>query len=139
MLDHEFESGAHRSRDADHVRYDLISPKGLKRLAATYHEGAVKYAALNWELGMPIHDLLNHSIKHEFTYLEGDRAEDHLAHAAWGLLAAIHSEEMWPDLNRPHLRGPGCTLTQENIMMIKKQLQDNVSRRLEAARKAAES
>jgi hypothetical protein len=39
----------------------------------------------------------------------GDRSEDHLAHAAWGLFAAMHSEEKWPHLNTG-LLGPGYTL-----------------------------
>jgi hypothetical protein len=40
--------------------------------------------------------------------LSGDRKEDHLAHAAWNVLGAIHSLEQWPDINKDLLRGPGC-------------------------------
>jgi hypothetical protein len=103
-----FTTGAVRTRDADHVRYDLISPIALAALAKTYAEGAGKYGDFNWEKGMPVHDLLNHALQHICKYLAGDRAEPHLPHAAWGLMAAIHSEAMWPELNRSHLRGPGC-------------------------------
>lgn len=104
----EFISGAVRSSDAAGTRYDLLSPIGLRRIAETAKEGADKYDDFNWEKGMPIHDLLNHAIKHIYQYLEGDRSEDHLAHAGWGLLAACHSEESWPELNAGTLRGPGC-------------------------------
>lgn len=100
----KFDTGAVRSTDAAAVRYDLISPIGLQRLAETYCEGSKKYGDYNWEKGMPISDLLNHAIRHQFLYLSGDRSEDHLAHAAWGLFAAMHSEELWPDLNK-NLRG----------------------------------
>ena len=107
----KFATGAVRSSDALGVRHDLISPIGMRRIAETYAEGAVKYHPKNWEMGMPISDLLNHVLKHIYTYLAGDRDEDDLAHAAWGLFAAMHSEECWPHLN-DDLRGPGCTLPQ---------------------------
>lgn len=109
----EFDTGARRSRDADGTRYDLISPIALEAVAATYAEGSAKYGDHNWERGMPVHDLLNHALRHIFKYLSGDLSEPHLPHAAWGLLAAIHSEALWPHLNAPHTRGPGCTLTPE--------------------------
>jgi len=94
--------------DADGERYDLISPVGLRRLAATCAEGAAKYDDFNWEKGMPVSDLLNHGIRHVYLYLSGDRSEDHLAHAAWNLFGAMHSEELWPELNEGKLRGEGC-------------------------------
>ena len=104
----KFATGAVRSSDAEATRYDLISPIGLEAVARTCAEGAAKYSDYNWEAGMPVHDLLNHAIRHIYRYLAGDRSEDHLPHAAWGLLAAIHSEAMWPELNEGTLRGPGC-------------------------------
>jgi len=104
----QFSTGAVRSADRAKQRYDLISPIGLRRLAETCHEGAVKYSDFNWERGMPIHDILNHVIAHAYQYLSGDRSEDHLAHLTWGGMAAMHSEELWPQLNEGTLRGPGC-------------------------------
>lgn len=105
---HNFSTGAVRSGDRDAERWDLMSPIGLKALARTYAEGAAKRGAANWENGMPVTDLLNHAIGHIYDFLGGDRSEDHLAHAAWNLLGAIHSLEKWPHLNDGHLRGPGC-------------------------------
>ena len=105
---HEFETGAVRSADVDEERWDLISPIGLQALARTYAEGARKFGAANWENGMPVTDLLNHGIAHIYKFLSGDRSEDHLAHAAWNILGAIHSLEKWPQLNEGQLRGPGC-------------------------------
>jgi hypothetical protein len=104
----KFDSGAVRSKVADHVRYDLITPIGLAAVAETYAEGAAKYGDHNWLKGMPASDLLNHAIRHVYLFLGGDRSEPHLPHAAWGLLAAIHSVEMWPHLNGD-LCGPNCT------------------------------
>lgn len=105
----EYDTGAVRSADCEQTRYDLISPIGLERLARTYAEGAEKFGAFNWENGMPVNDLLNHAIAHVYKFLGGDRSEDHLAHAAWNLLGAIHSLELWPELNAGMLRGAGCT------------------------------
>ena len=105
----KFKTGAVRSSDAEATRYDLVSPIGLEAVAKTCAEGAAKYSDFNWEKGMPVHDLLNHAIRHIYQYLAGDRSEDHLPHAAWGLLAAIHSDALWPRLNEGTLRGPGCT------------------------------
>ena len=104
----KFSTGAVRSSDAEATRYDLISPIGLEAVARTCAEGAAKYSDYNWEAGMPVGDLLNHALRHIYKYLGGDRSEDHLPHAAWGLLAAIHSEALWPELNDGTLRGQGC-------------------------------
>lgn len=95
----QFSTGAVRSSDKAGVRYDLISPIGLRRIAETYQEGYNKYGAFNWERGMPISDILNHAIAHIYAYLEGKpTGEDDLAHAAWNLIAAMHMEETHPHL-----------------------------------------
>ena len=104
----KFGTGAVRSDTAEAFRFDLISPIGLREVARTCAEGAAKYDDFNWEKGMPVHDLLNHAIAHIYQFLSGDRSEPHLPHAAWNLLSAIHSEELWPGLNDGTLRGPGC-------------------------------
>lgn len=122
----EFSTGAVRSSDTDGVAYHLISPIALRRLAQVYRFGDNKYGAtrpdgkgspFNWEKGMPVDELLNHAIAHIYRFLEGhredaDSGEDYptveLAHAAWNVMAAIHSFERWPELNQ-NLRGPGCT------------------------------
>lgn len=105
----KFETGAVRSGDAEATRYDLISPVAMQSLAETYAEGAAKYGDFNWEKGFPVHDVLNHALRHIFKYLSGDRSEPHLPHAFWNLGAAIHSDALWPYLNAGHLRGPGCS------------------------------
>jgi len=105
---HEYDTGAVRSADCAQVRYDLISPIGIEALARTYAEGARKFGACNWENGMPVTDLLNHALAHIFKFLGGNRDEDHLGHATWNLIGAVHSLEKWPELNQHLLRGPNC-------------------------------
>lgn len=129
----KFASGAVRSADANDVRYDLISPIALRRLAETYAYGARKYSDHNWLKGFPASDILNHLIKHLEQWRAGDRDRqpgifaadgktvikehnDHLAHAFWGLAALMHFEETRPDLIDtppwgivPSARGPFST------------------------------
>lgn len=104
----KFESGAERSSDAEHTRYDLITPIGLAAVARACAEGAKKYSDYNWEKGVPAHDALNHAIRHLYMFLGGDRSEEHLGHAAWNVLAAIHSLELWPEMNEGTLRTGFC-------------------------------
>lgn len=95
----QFETGAVRSSDKANVRYDLVSPIGMRRLAETMEEGRQKYGYFNWERGMPIGDILNHALAHIYAYLEGKpTGEDDLAHAAWNLFAAMHMEETHPTI-----------------------------------------
>lgn len=99
--------GAGAKRTAKDVRFELLTPIGMRRMAMASHEGAEKYGPLNVEKGLPISVFLNHALSHIYSYLAGDRSEDHLGHAAWNLAFACHSEEIWPELNTD-LRGPGC-------------------------------
>lgn len=111
-----FSTGAVRSSDADATAYTLLSPVGLRRAAQAAKEGEKKYSAYNWERGMELRELLEHTIRHCYLYLEGDRSEDHLGHAAWNAIGACHSEELWTELNKDTLRGPGCKPPQEKAV-----------------------
>lgn len=93
----EFETGAKRGT-APPVRYDLISPVFLRRLAETCHEGAEKYDPGNYLKGIPCSNLLNHAITHIEQWKAGDTSEDHLAHATWNLMAIMHFEEENPEM-----------------------------------------
>jgi hypothetical protein len=132
---HEYTTGAVRSADCDVVRYDLISPIGLRALAQTYHEGAEKFGAHNWENGMPVADLLNHAIAHIYNFLGGDRSEDHLGHATWNLIGAIHSFEKWPDLNAGTLRQPGCNVPLAYSSAKSEKLQKKAAKKKPARKK----
>jgi hypothetical protein len=117
-----FSTGAVRSNDADEERWDLISPTGLRAIAKTCAEGAKKYKPWNWEKGMEVSGILNHCIRHIYLWLDGDRTEDHLGHAGWNILAAIHSLEKWPELNKEYVtkilerhRTPTGTQTEQDI------------------------
>jgi len=94
---------------------------GLIGVARTAAEGAAKYGRLNYVQGLPVHDLLNHTIGHIVQFLLGDRTQPHLEHAAWGVLAAIQSHTLDPDLSSKHLLGPGATLSAANLDHLESQ------------------
>ncbi len=91
-----YESGASRGADAEGTRYDLITPIGLRRLAERYALGAKNHGDRNWEAGFPKGVVMNHLLRHIELYRAGDRSDDHLAAAAWGLFALMHFSEVDP-------------------------------------------
>ena len=90
----EFQTGSVRDTRMGKGRYDLITPIGLRRLAQHYENGARKYGDRNWEKGQPLSRYLDAAIRHTYAYIAGAREEDHLAAAAWNILAAIHTQEL---------------------------------------------
>lgn len=75
-------------------RFDLVTPFGLMRLAKWYELGSKKYADRNWEKGMPFSRYIDSALRHINKYKMGLEDEDHLAAAAWNILAIIHHEEL---------------------------------------------
>ena len=98
----QFSTGAVRGTDCQGVRYDLISPVAMRRLAAVYAEGCAKYGPDNWLKGIPASDLINHLSEHLAAWRSGDRSEDHLGHAMWNLATLIHFEETRQDMMDGH-------------------------------------
>jgi hypothetical protein len=96
------EGSALREPDDDKPAPALISPFAWERIAQHYANGAKKYAPRNWEKGMPFSRYLNSALRHIISYMKGDKTEDHLAAAAWNIMAIIHFEELgqtqWDDL-----------------------------------------
>jgi len=94
----EYETGSVRDRRKGKGRYDLLPPKGIKRLAVHFENGAIKYKDRNWESGIPIGDFLDSATRHIFDYLDGKTDEDHLAAAAWNILCAMQTEMEKPEM-----------------------------------------
>lgn len=89
-----FETGSVRDTQEGKGRYDLLSPIALRRLAIHFENGARKYNDRNWEKGQPLTRFFDSAIRHLYSWLEGDRSEDHLSAALWNVGAMIHVEEM---------------------------------------------
>lgn len=103
-----FEGGAKRQtavageRGHFPLRFDLISPVALERLAEIYGEGSLKYTPHNWRKGIPMMNLYNHAKAHLNMWMKGDTSEDHLGHALWNIATMIDFEETRPDLDDRH-------------------------------------
>ena len=101
----QFETGAVRDRgvgdDKKYRRYDLLPRLPLYRYARHMGRGAAKYAARNWEKGMPLSEFYNSAMDHMLKYACGFDDEDHLAAAMWNIGCLIEGEDrirrgMWP-------------------------------------------
>lgn len=85
----ENEHGARQSK-TEYLWTDFC-PRALLRVAKLSHAGCVKYGPDNWKK-ISKYDHIGHAITHMFKYLAGCKDEDHLAHAAWRVLAAMGVE-----------------------------------------------
>ena len=118
-----FDSGAVRSK-LENVRYDLISPIALRRLASVYAYGASRYGDDNWRKGIPFSNLLNHAINHIIEWAAGNNErEDHLAHAFCNLSFLLEQEITHPELNDLFFHKK--KRTKEIRQMLEKILEEN--------------
>jgi addiction module HigA family antidote len=88
----EFSTGAHRDVQTGKGRFDLLPPGAIQRLARHFEKGATKYGDRNWEKGIPLSRFMDSALRHAFSYIAGNKDEDHLVAAAWNLIAALETE-----------------------------------------------
>jgi hypothetical protein len=93
----EYETGARRDNPENKGRMDLVPAHAILRLSRWYEWGAMKYGDNNWQKGMPISRYLDAALRHTFKYLAGCNDEDHLAAAAWNILAVMDHEARIPE------------------------------------------
>jgi len=89
----EFETGAVRDTNTSKGRFDLLPAYVITRLAKHYEKGAKKYAARNWEKGIPLQRYMDSALRHLFNHQDGQRDEDHMAAALWNIAGYIETEE----------------------------------------------
>lgn len=89
----DFDTGSRRDSRTGKGRFDLLPFRAIRRLAGVYERGAKKYGDRNWELGQPQSRFLDSALRHMADYAEGKRDEDHLAQAAFNVMAMIDQEE----------------------------------------------
>lgn len=73
-------------------RFDLVPFYPHLRLAQHYENGAAKYAARNWEKGLPLGRFIDSAERHLGQFKDGDRSEDHLAAVLWNIYGYIWTE-----------------------------------------------
>lgn len=102
------------------IRYELIPPKALRKVAEVYTKGSEKYTkrdadgviisdgANNWRLGMPWMETMGSVQRHIEAWKEGedidkDLGTAHLANAVFGLLALLEFADTHPNMDdRPY-------------------------------------
>ena len=87
-----FESGG----KCEHAQQEYLDGPlwALKRIGAITYEGMNRYGKRNWRKGMPVNETFNHIMNHLLLWAEGDRSEDHLAKAAWGIMVLIVEDDI---------------------------------------------
>ncbi len=83
--------------DTDKPKLSLLSTKAIMEIAKVATFGAKKYEAHNWRRGFKWSRLLDASLRHISAFQLGESIDpesgmQHLAHAAWGLMALIEYE-----------------------------------------------
>lgn len=87
----EFVTGAVRDRGALKGTPALRPVHALQRLDLHMEKGARKYAARNWEKGMPVSEFYNSAIRHLEKFAAGYTDEDHEAAAIWNVACMIET------------------------------------------------
>ena len=90
----QFESGAVRDEAFDKPRLELISPFAEMRLGHHLRRGAEKYAARNWEAGIPFDRCIASLKRHLAAYQVRSESEDHLAAIMANAMFLAHYESM---------------------------------------------
>ena len=88
-----FSTGAVRDAGTGKGMPHLIPPIVMRRLAQRYEDGATKYAARNWEQGIPLSSYVDSALRHIWSMLEGKTDEDHAGAALWNIGGFIATEQ----------------------------------------------
>lgn len=89
-----FTTGAVRDRGGMKPALVLIPAWSEFAYGWILEAGAKKYAARNWEKGMPMSEYINSAERHIKKYKAGWRDEPHLWQAFWNIGCAIHTQIM---------------------------------------------
>lgn len=93
-----------RKDDGGKLRFDLIPPVPLMRLAEVYTIGARKYSDRNWEKGIGWGRIFAALMRHAWNWWAGQKrdpvdGQHHLASVAWCAFALMQYEETHPELD----------------------------------------
>ena len=90
----KFDTGATRDNCEDKGEPSLMSPIALMELSKHLQHGAKKYAARNWEKGMPLCTILDSLYRHIWAELMGDMSENHLGAIMCNAMFYVHTKRM---------------------------------------------
>lgn len=89
----EFTTGAVRDRGALKGRPDLRPIHAINRYDIHCEKGAIKYAARNWEKGIPLSEFFNSAQRHADKLLAGYTDENHADAWLWNVMGFIETRE----------------------------------------------
>lgn len=101
----EYQTGAVRDTGGK-GRMDLLPMCALIRVSRHMEDailpdpetGISHYPERNWEMGIPMHSMIDSAMRHLAKYVDGKTDEDHLCAAATNLLMAMWTEEKRPEM-----------------------------------------
>lgn len=101
----EYQSGAVRDTGGK-GRMDLLPMCALIRVSKHMEDairpdpetGKAHYEERNWEMGIPMHTMIDSALRHIAKYMDGWDDEDHLCAATTNLLMALWTEEKRPEM-----------------------------------------
>lgn len=93
----EFETGAVRDTGGK-GRMDLLPMCALIRVSKHMEDALTHYPERNWEVGLPMHTMIDSAMRHLAKYVDGQVDEDHLCAAATNILMAMWMEEKRPGM-----------------------------------------
>jgi hypothetical protein len=68
-------------------------------LALHYEDGARKYAARNWEKGIPAHCYVDSGVRHYLKLQRGDKDEPHDRAFLWNMMGLLWTLDNKPEMN----------------------------------------
>lgn len=88
--------------DTGKLRFDLIPPTPLMKLAEVYTIGANKYSDRNWEKGLSWGRIFAAMMRHAWKWWRGEThdpedGQHHLASVAWCAFALMEYEGTYPE------------------------------------------
>lgn len=115
-----FKTGAVRDTGGK-GRMDLLPMCALIRVSHRMEDALTHYPERNWEIGLPMHTMINSAFRHLAKYMDGQTDEDHLCAATTNLLMAMWTEEKRPDLmNIPSRKCNNMTDYSKEVSLIGK-------------------
>lgn len=88
-----FQTGAVRDVAEGKGRFDLLPYRALLLAAQQMERGANKYAARNWEKGIPLGEFFNSMLRHLWKWWLGYKDEPHLSAFLWNAICLAETAE----------------------------------------------
>lgn len=93
-----------RKDDGGKLRFDLLPPVPLMRIAEVYTIGAKKYSDRNWEKGILWGRIFGAMCRHAWNWWAGQKndpvdGQHHLASVAWCAMTLMEYENTHPELD----------------------------------------